>query len=363
MNTKRIDAIANAVLYEGYMLYPYRSSSVKNRQRFNFGVLYPKSYSEAQTGSDAWSMQAECLVQPGFLTSIEVKVRFLKLVARSTWKLAEPDRQSDRTHVYEAVPALEVDGKVFTSWQEAIECEVALPTCSLDALTTAPLEWEFVLPAKDETEPLRDASGRLVGLLARRQEQVRGIVDCTVALGVDGISKLRVQVKNLTSLEIETETDDNARQNGRDSGLMRSLVSAHILLGVVDGQFISLLEPPENLSELAASCNNIGAWPVLVGDEGERDTMLASPIILYDYPQIAPESPGDLFDGTEIDEILALRIMTMTEGEKSEMRNIDGRARKMLERTESLPMEQMMKLHGTMRELPKDLRLLEEDVS
>ena len=62
MNTKSVDAIANAVLYEGYMLYPYRPSSVKNRQRFNFGVLYPRAYSEAQTGSDAWSMQTECLV-------------------------------------------------------------------------------------------------------------------------------------------------------------------------------------------------------------------------------------------------------------------------------------------------------------
>ena len=131
----------------------------------------------------------------------------------------------------------------------------------------------------------------------------------------------------------------------------------HVLLGAADGEFISLLEPPENLSELAAACQNIGTWPVLVGAEGERDTMLASPIILYDYPQIAPESPGDLFDGTEIDEILALRILTMTDQEKSEMRNTDERARRILERTETLPMEQLMKLHGTLRELhPSDVR-------
>ncbi len=114
---------------------------------------------------------------------------------------------------------------------------------------------------------------------------------------------------------------------------------------------MSLLEPPEHLRDLAASCQNVGAWPVLVGAEGERDTMLSSPIILYDYPQIAPESPGDLFDGTEIDEILALRILTMTDDEKREMRNTDERARKMLERTETLPMEHLMKLHGTLREL------------
>jgi hydrogenase maturation protease len=122
-------------------------------------------------------------------------------------------------------------------------------------------------------------------------------------------------------------------------------------LGVTDGKFISLLEPPEELKDLAVSCENIGVWPVLIGMQGERDTMLASPVILYDYPQIAPESPGDLFDGTEIDEILALRIMTMTDAEKHEMRHADDRARRILERTEALPMEHLMKLHGTLREL------------
>jgi len=137
---------------------------------------------------------------------------------------------------------------------------------------------------------------------------------------------------------------------------MLSLVSAHVRLGVTDGQFVSLLEPPQSLSDLAGSCQNVGAWPVLVGAAGERDTMLASPIILYDYPQIAPESPGDLFDGTEIDEILALRIMTMTDDEKSEMRNSDDRARKILERTETLPMQHLMKLHGTLREMRRELR-------
>ena len=86
---------------------------------------------------------------------------------------------------------------------------------------------------------------------------------------------------------------------------------------------------------------------------GQNDTMLASPIILYDYPQIAPESAGDLFDGTEIDEILSLRIMTMTDEEKREMRGSDERARQMLERTEAMPAEQFMKLHGALRGLRK----------
>jgi len=343
MNTKPIDAIANAVLYEGYMLYPYRPSSVKNRQRFNFGVLYPKSYSE-KTGSDPWSLQTEFLVEGTAHTTLQVSVRFLKLVERSAEKITGP----------------EVRQNASAAWQEAVECDVAVLSSNLGALEAATLQWAFAFPAKEDSEPRRDTDGRLLDTIVRKQESLYGVVEVAATRVAGGIFKVQVQVKNQTPFEDaacddltrnDLAPDDLATQSGRDRALMRSLVSAHVRLGVTDGQFVSLLEPPESLSDLAASCQNVGAWPVLVGAAGERDTMLASPIILYDYPQIAPESPGDLFDGTEIDEILALRIMTMTDDEKSEMRNSDDRARKILERTETLPMEHLMKLHGTLREL------------
>lgn len=355
MNTKHIGAIANAVLYEGYMLYPYRPSSVKNRQRFNFGVLYPRAYSEAQSGSDSWSMQTECLVQGTSITNIEIGVRFLKLVDRSIRKLSMVDTAatSRKASAYEIVSELEVGGKKAASWQEAIECEVTVPPCNLEALISAPIDWTFAFPAKEETELLRDAKGRLMGQIVRKQEPVCGAAEIRATRVRDGVFKLTVRVKNLTSpaLALVATFEAGPREAARYAVLMQSLISAHVLLGAIDGEFASLLDPPESFGELAEDCQNIGAWPVLVGVEGERDTMLASPIILYDYPQIAPESPGDLFDGTEIDEILALRIMTMTDDEKNEMRNTDERARKILERTESMPMEQLMKLHGTLREL------------
>jgi hydrogenase maturation protease len=112
-----------------------------------------------------------------------------------------------------------------------------------------------------------------------------------------------------------------------------------------------LLDPPAAFREAAAGCQNVGTWPVLVGEEGERDCLLSSPIILYDYPQVAPESAGDHFDGTEIDEMLTLRILTLTEQEKHEMRSVDERARQLLERTETLPAEHLLKLHGVVRSL------------
>ena len=137
----------------------------------------------------------------------------------------------------------------------------------------------------------------------------------------------------------------------RDEALARALVSAHTILEVRAGDFVSLVDPPESYRSFAAACQNVGTWPVLVGEDGQRDTMLSSPIILYDYPQIAPESPGDLFDGAEIDEILSLRILTMTDEEKQEMRQSDERARQILERTEALPAEHFAKLHGALRGL------------
>ncbi len=101
----------------------------------------------------------------------------------------------------------------------------------------------------------------------------------------------------------------------------------------------------------AASCSNRGCFPVLVGEPGERDTLLSSPIILYDYPQIAAESPGDLFDGTEIDEMLSLRILAMTDAEKREMAELDPTARALLERTEALTEADMQRMHGALRNL------------
>jgi hypothetical protein len=95
-----------------------------------------------------------------------------------------------------------------------------------------------------------------------------------------------------------------------------------------------------------------------VGEEPDRPVparrgsmMFCSPIILYDYPKIAPESEGDFFDGTEMDEMLTLRVLTLTDAEKQEMRNGDSRARKILERTEGLTSDALLKAHGVVRGL------------
>ncbi|MGC2545399.1 MAG: hypothetical protein WA426_06100, partial [Silvibacterium sp.] len=244
---------------------------------------------------------------------------------------------------FEVVDKLEVGGQTFVPWQEAMEREVSAPSL-LPAALFLHQPMLFTFPSGREFETLRDENGLIAGVIIRGWETVCGSVEIGSKAHQDDVIKVTVRIRNLTS-------DESPQRQSRADALMYSLVSAHTILTVEDGLFVSLLDPPENLRSLVAECNNLGTWPVLVGEEGERNTMLSSPIILYDYPQIAPESPGSLFDGTEIDEILSLRILTMTEEEKQEMRQSDQRARQILERTESMPPEQFMKLHGALRGL------------
>jgi hypothetical protein len=300
MNVRAVEKIADAVLYEGYILYPYRPSAVKNRQRFNFGVLYPREYFDLQSGSESWEMRTECLVMGSAAATIEVKVRFLQLATRR-------------------------------DWQEGQERDVWAPAYTLESIAAKSSRQRFTFEGSNDGE-------------GRSSETVEGELELRALQLDEKLFKITLGIRNLASLE-------HASELSRDRVLLRSLVSVHSILHVAHGEFVSLLDPPEPLKSAAAECRNAGTWPVLAGEDGQRDLILSAPIILYDYPQIAPESPGDLFDGTEIDEILALRILTMTDAEKLEVRNSDDRARRILERTEMLPPEHFQKLHGALRSL------------
>lgn len=266
---ERVRTIADAVMYEGYILYPYRASSVKNRHRWNFGVLYPRAYAEAQCGADRWSLRAECLLTGA--PEVDVLLRFVQLRQRHG-----------------------------STWQDATPREIPLPgTFAFDA--------------------------------------IEGWADVRTMAIADGLWKVTVDVENRTPFA--QAADD------RDAALLYSLASAHVVLTARGGSFVSLLDPPPEFAEAASACRSEGVYPVLVGE----NSMLASPIILYDHPRIAPESRGDLYDGTEIDEILSLRIMTLTDDEKAEACATDERARRIIERTDLLTSEDLFAMHGTIR--------------
>jgi hydrogenase maturation protease len=343
MKQALVDQIARAVLYEGYILYPYRPS-VKNRQRWTFGGLYPPSYCSEQRGADNWFMQTECLVRGDRQTTLEVRVRFLHVMARLVGELTLPLQKLPRVGEpsFRIVDMLRVGHKNFPTWQEAMEREIASGDRLLADLEARPQKIPFAFPWRREWEPLADPDGTFVGVIVREQQAIDGMVESSAQTVADGLWKLTVKISNQTPW-------DGAGQQSRDAAVLRSLASTHTILGVQGGEFLSLLDPPEAWRASAAACRNIGAWPVLVGEAGDTDTMLSAPIILYDYPRIAPESPGDLFDGTEIDEILTLRILTLTDEEKQLMEAVDDRARALLQRTESLAREQLLQLHGTVR--------------
>jgi len=272
--------IADAVLYEGYVLYPYRRSAVKNQFRWQFGVVAPRKWSEE--GGEPWEMQTECLIEPHGSPVLDVTVRFLQVQG--------PE-----------------------SWEEGVE--------------------RTIDPRGVSTAEPTDVPFSITG-----ETPITGFVRLS-AERIDGFVKFRVRIENSTEFE----------DQDRNAAMRRSLIGTHTLLSVSNGVFVSLTDPPQDARAAAAQCSNVHTWPVLVGKAPERDVLLSSPIILQDYPAIAPESQGDFCDATEIDELLTLRVMTLTDEEKREARATNGRAREIVERCDSIPPEMFERLHGAAR--------------
>lgn len=339
MNRALIDQVVNAVLYEGYILYPYRPSSKKNQVgRFTFGRVYPEVYAAAQGGREPCAMQTEFLVRNESKEALaNLSVRFLHPLARDIGELS-----ADAPAGFRVVPRLQVGERLYQTWLEAVEREVIVPTLTLN--DARHLDHRFHFDESREQESIKAGDGSDAGVIVRRQPAVSGTLAIDLEpLGGD-VVKIRVRILNQSAVP-------NELLENQEAITLRTFASTHTILHVEGGQCISLLDPDGQYLAAAKACKQIGTWPVLVGEEekGERDAMLSSPIILYDYPKIAAESPGDLFDGAEIDEILTLRIQTMTDDEKSEMRQVDEQARKILERTENLAEADLLKMHGVMR--------------
>jgi hypothetical protein len=327
--------IADAVLYEGYVLYPYRASAKKNQIRWQFGVVFPPEY--AKRALENSFLQTECLLEPHDDCRIHAQVRFLQVQARTVERATDLDGDD-----FEGVDSLEVEGETYVAWDEAVDREAEVV-----ASLTEILEGEYIVPIEvsgnREVELITDAQGIVRGRVVRETWPAAGRLrlDARRLEGPYDVVVLQAKVENTTPW-----TDDGG---GRDVALRHALVAAHTLIAATDGVFISLLEPPEWARHAVESLVNLHTFPVLVGDRGHRDLILSSPIILYDYPEIAPESPGELFDGTEIDEILSLRTMALTDDEKREARATDERAAAIIDRVDSMPQEVLDRLHGAVR--------------
>lgn len=327
-NWDRARAVADAVLYEGYLLYPYRASSSKNQSRWQFGVLGPQGAADAGIGEDG-TLSTQVLVRSYGVPSVTGVVRFLQLQHRG----AEREVGDGR---YERVDELVAGSTAWVSWDEAVECNITLDPCSV---TSLPRTLDISIPAGTDVEIVD--GGRLV----RSRRSLHGQLD--ISADPDGdLLRLTFEVRNTAPPAAD-----------KDEAIATSLIGTHLLIEVTDGEFVSLLEPPEAAADAATRCGHHRCFPVLTGaapaatsNEGSAgNLMLVSPIILYDHPEIAEQSQGALYDSTEIDEILTLRVMTMTDEEKAQARATDPLAARIIDRCDSMSPEAMLDLHGVLR--------------
>lgn len=327
---EQVRAVGDAVLYEGYLLYPYRASASKNRFRWQWGVLMPPGFADEGSGEYAHA-GTECLLEPRKHTSLHIRLRFLHAQTRTVQNGSGGD--------YRDVDSLTVAGTEYTSWDEAVEREedVVLPVGELLAQT---VEVPIRVPGDESVEHLSDAARllrttcALTGVLRARLHPLEGPF---------GGARLHLEVCNTTDAGRNCDT--------REEALRAAFLATHVLLAVDSGHFLSMQNPPEWARPAAERCGNKRMWPVLLGDNERAPTVLCSPIILNDHPRIAPESGGELFDGTEIDEILTLRTMSLTDEEKREARSTDPKAAEIIDRTDNMPAELLDRLHGTVRYL------------
>jgi hypothetical protein len=317
----RARAVADAVLYEGYLLYPYRGTSSKNQSRWQFGVLGAPGAADAGLGEDD-TLAAQFLIDGA--PAITLVVRFLQLQHR------QPEREN--AGGFEPVHELATASGSWLSWDEAVEYETSIGPVTFDQPAfTVPV----VAPATTDVESLD--GGRLV----RRRHEVRG--ELTVTSEPDGaLRRVSVRLANVGAA-FDDKTDS------KDSVIARSMIGTHVIAEVIGGQFVSLLEPPEAAAGAVDRCTQHRCFPVLAGPPGALDVLLISPIILYDHPEVAEQSDTALFDCTEIDEILTLRVMTMTDEEKAQARATDPRAAQIIDQCDAMSPEAMARLHGVLR--------------
>lgn len=323
MSLERATRIADAVLLEGYVLYPYRASSAKNQYRWTFGALAPRAWSEAG-GCEAWWHEAQALLA-GAPSALRIQLRFLAIVDRRVEKKEGED--------FVAVAELVSDIELFLSWEEG-------ELCTIDISGLEDGVQPFTIEAEERIELV--PGGRIV----RTRQALRGAVHVTRELlatppAEAPLYRLSVRVENLTP-EVPIDAP-------RAAAMKWSCASTHLLMAVEGARFLSLLDPPPHARDAAARCKGTRMWTVIAGEDGGDDVAIASAFILSDYPQIAPESPGDFFDACEIDELLALRTRTLTPDEKRLVRATDARGEAILERSEALTDEDLARLHGTRR--------------
>ncbi len=288
MSRQGVEDLVGSLLYEGYALYPYTPGATKNATPTPFGIVYPPAYAEVQPAAFAMA-RLECVLEAGPDATLRATVRFLQ---------AAGERHQGTERRLEIGP---------------------VTLAELARAETGPGE-EF------RFEPEGGAGPVVEGRVRMRAE----------LLGPE-LARVKLCVHNSTAIEDPAEAS-------RADALRHSLLSVHPLLRVEGGRFVSPLERDGELGEAVAGCDPVNTFPVLAED-GDR-AVLGAAIVLPEHPELAPESLGNLFDNTEIEEALLLHVQALSDGERDEISEQDPAVREMIERADSATGEEMLGLHG-----------------
>jgi hypothetical protein len=221
--------------------------------------VFPRDWT-ARAPDDRAIVQTQCLLRGGGDAAIEARVRFLHIIAREIGEPAEPVLAvaAGAEAGYRPVPLLEVDGVPLVAWEEAHEREIVDADLGLRRLQEGPVCVPFAFSAERSIEEARAADGRIAALIVRTAQALCGEVVIAAEPTEEGVWRITVRVENTTKLPASGEI-------GRDAAQRYALGSAHVVLGVERGAFVSLIDPPAELGEAATRCDNRGLWPVRRG--------------------------------------------------------------------------------------------------
>lgn len=315
MDLTELDQIVNAVLYQDHILYPYRPSAARRRQpQFTPGRIYPDLYSVTQNGAEPCMIQTEGLLYSQCEhPTLNVRVRFLHPACREIQVPASIHSQIPFTGepAYRVVPEIVVGDKLYQTWQEALEREINISPVSLQEGEQLSITHGFRISAWGEVENLGEGEEQGQAILVRRQEALEGRVEIAATPLAARCFRISVRIRNEAPVPANNFGD-------HDAVVMRTFAAAHAILHTEGAEFVSMTNPPDEFAQFVNACENLGAWPVLIGDEikSERHTMLSSPVLLADYPLVPVDNPEETLNATDLGELIELREQTIAAAEE-----------------------------------------------
>ncbi len=256
MRLDQARAVADAVLYDGYLQDSSDASTSLDHARWQVGVLGPEGAEDAGLGESS-TMSMQCLLTSP--SNLVVHLRFLQVHHRTV-------RGSDDAHATQDASA---NGTSRLTWDEAVERERTYELSPFD-LEDGGTVLSVAIDGGEEVDRLGWGEGHVV----RRRWPLTAELRAAIVPS-EGCTRLDITVLNLHTGC--TDALDAARH---------SLIGTHLIIEAHDADFVSMLQPPDTLVEPAAACSQHRLWPVLGGEAGDTDLLLGLPIILGDHPQI-----------------------------------------------------------------------------